>query len=66
MTFVVILCRGEFERRVVGLYRSFKAASGDAKAWDGINGWSTTVEPLTRKDRHGAGDMTPPVRADER
>jgi len=48
VSFVVILQRGEFERRVVGVYRSFKRASADARAWDRVNGWGATVEPLSR------------------
>lgn len=41
MRFVVIVDDKEWlMRRVFGPYRSFKTASGDAKAWNG------TVEPL--------------------
>jgi hypothetical protein len=33
--FVVVVERGKWERFVWGVYRSFKSAEGDAKAWGG-------------------------------
>lgn len=35
---------------VRGPYRSFKRAEADAKAWDGIDGCSASVEPLLTQD----------------
>jgi hypothetical protein len=42
-SFVVIVKTSEFTQDVYGPYRSFRAAEGDAKAWDG------TVEPLAKR-----------------
>jgi hypothetical protein len=40
----VVLVRDHMHERVFGVYRSFKKASGDAKAWNG------TVTPLESQD----------------
>lgn len=45
MKFIVLATYG-LEERAVGPYRSFKSAEGDAKAWDGVGGWSCCVLPI--------------------
>lgn len=51
MSYVVLI---RFSDRVGvevrGPYRSFKQASADAKAWDGVNAQSATVEPVVSID----------------
>ncbi len=41
-TFVVMVRRSELSQDVIGPYRSFRAAEGDAKAWGG------TVHPVIK------------------
>jgi hypothetical protein len=52
MTYIVLLLSARslaFEVR--GPYRSFKRAEGDAKAWNGIDGKSASVEPIMPPER---------------
>lgn len=44
----VVLCKkaDSLQVRVIGPYRSFRLAENDAKALDGVDGVSATVEPL--------------------
>lgn len=44
----------EVEKRsiTVGPYRTFKRADGDARAWDGADGRSCWVEPVTSPEQY--------------
>lgn len=50
MRFVVLLEKGKYSREIVGPYRTFKQAEGDAKAWDGIDGKAACVVELQKPD----------------
>lgn len=43
MTFYVLLTRERLPQQLIGPYRSFKRAAGDALAWDRIQGWECVV-----------------------
>lgn len=50
-TFVVVVERQK-QSTTVGPYHSFKRADGDARAWDGTDGRSAWVEPVTSPDAY--------------
>jgi hypothetical protein len=52
MTYIVLLrSENSLAFEVRGPYRSFKRAEGDAKAWDKIDGKTTSVEPIMPPER---------------
>ena len=48
-TFVVVV-EQRTSSKTVGPYHSFTKAEADSKAWDGINGCKTWVEPVVRPE----------------
>ena len=50
-TFVVVVERDKHST-TVGPYHSFKRADADARAWDGTEGRSAWVEPVTSPEHY--------------
>jgi hypothetical protein len=65
-TFVVVVERQK-QSTTVGPYRQFARADGDARAWDGTDGRSAWVEPVTSPDSYSRrrGDEEQPTQKEE-